>query len=183
MLLVILVLICGNTKDSVINNDKLLIHQTPSKELITVALNIVVNKLDKEKIYTKQQMLNVLNGHYKEHDCNCKNKKRSLIINFTMGEWFEKEKRYCLLSNHEKLKGKCYAGFFKNYHTVEILSKSKIHQSSFAHELLHYFKDHINGPVPFEKMHEPKEFWENLVGFGVNDKIGILNEELKEAGL
>jgi hypothetical protein len=181
ILLVIISFCCGSAGvGNSVNTSKLFIHQTPSKELVTVALNIVINKLDEEKIFTKQQMLNVLNnGHSINHDC--KVKKHSLIISFTMGEWSKEHKKYCLLSEDKDLKGTCYGGFFKNFHTIEMLNKSKIYKSAFAHELLHYFRRHIEGPSA--KGHEPKEFWENLVGYKAEGKIGILNEELKKAGL
>ena len=180
--LIIIAFCCGNTnaiKDN-INISKVYIHQVPSKELVNVALNIVIDKLNKEKIYTKQQMLNVINnGVFKEHNCTMKH--HHLIINFTMGKWSKKHKRYCIFSEDEDLKGMCLIGLFNGYHKISMLTKPKIHQTAFAHELLHYFRRHIDGPSA--KGHEPEEFWERLVGFEAKGEIGILNEELRGAGL
>lgn len=158
-----------------VNTEKLYIYQTPDKSLVVKALNIVIDKLDEKKIFTKEQMLDVLNnGNFKAHDC--KDKDYTLKIIFTMGEWGEKEKRHCIYSNNKRFKGICLMGRFDGLHTIIIQGDQGIHKTSFAHELLHYFRLHIMGE-PF-KNHIHKEFWERLVGFNIS-KIGILNEELK----
>lgn len=180
LLLVLTVLPFGNINAEKTNVDtsKVYIHQIPSKELITVALNIVIDKLDKEKIYTRKQMLHVINdGDFKEHNCKVK---KYLIIDFTMGKWSEKDKRYCIFSKDKNLEGMCLIGLFDGLHIVSVLSNLKIHKTAFAHELLHYFRRHIDGPSA--QGHEPKELWARLVGFE-DKQIGILNEELKKAGL
>jgi hypothetical protein len=148
--------------------------------MINVALNIVIDKLDREGIYTKQQMLNVINnGVFKEH--NYTMKRHHLIINFTMGEWSKEHKRYCIFSKSKDLEGICLRGLYNGYHKISMLTKPKIHQTAFAHELLHYFKQYIDGSS--DKEHKSKEFWDRLVGFKVKGEVGILNEELKKAGL
>ena len=181
ILLVLTVVCCGQVKTAnSVDNNKLYIHKIPNEASIIKATNIIIDKLDKEKIYTKKEMLGVLNsGNFKDH--SCKHESHTLIINFTMGEWSTKEKRYCVFSDTEELKGICLSGLYNGYHSIIIKSNSKIYNTAFAHELLHYFIRYIDGKV--YKRHEPKEFWGNLVGYKVKNKIGILNEELKKVDL
>lgn len=167
--------------DNNIDTGKIYIHQIPDKISIIKAVNIIINTLDKQKIYTKQEMLGVINNGM-DIKSGCKEQKYYLIINFTRGVWSNKYKRFCLFSDSEKLKNICLLGLFNGHHTINIIigESDKIHNTAFAHELLHYFRRHVDGPSM--KGHIPKEFWADLVGFEV-DGIGILNEELKKAGL
>ena len=148
----------------------------PSKDPTIQALNIIIGKLDEEKIFTKKQMLDVIN-------------KYSLKIIFTSGQWNTKFRKYCITSDNKRFENMCLAGLYNGEDTINILNKLSISQSAFAHELLHYFTDHINNSkckkIKDNKLdcHEDKEFWKKFVGdIYLSDK-GILNEELKKAGL
>jgi len=136
-----------------INPDKLQIFTVPSKLDIIKALNVIIYELDKDGIYTKKQMVDVINAvHFENHD-SCKASEHNLYIVFTEGQWSATDKKYCVFAVYTKeLKGICHYGLFDGDHKVTMVHKGKIYKSAFAHEILHYFRKYIDGKTG----HEPK---------------------------
>lgn len=174
---------CSHTSKDI--NHNVYVHQVPSKNDINEALGVIINELDREKIFSKKDMLETIqHNKFKKNHEDCKSKKHKLQIIFVHGEWSEKKKRFCIYSNTSYLKGQCLSGLFDGEHTITMINdkkNNKIYSTSFAHEVLHYFQRYIGGmPARF---HNPPRLWENLVGYKVKNKIGSINEALREKNL
>ena len=154
----------------------------PSKQdNLAKAIKIIINDFDKRKIFTKDQMLDVLQKKFVKKHNNCKEKRHDLQIYFVSGEWSEEYNAYCIYS--DTFKGACLIGLFDGMHTITVVNSknNKIHNTAFAHEMFHYFQRYISD-VP-TVLHEPAHLWRDLVGYKIRDKIGLTNEVLKNEGL
>ena len=154
------------------------IYPSPSQLDTYNALSIILDEFEKNNIYTKKEMLDVLNNFKLIKHRKCKSKNHEMNIVFKTGQWSEEMQRYCLYSENLE-PNKCFNGLFDGKHTISMINKNKIHKTSFAHEVFHYFRKYIDGVSP--KTHEPKQLWKDYVGYKDNN-IGIINEALKEKG-
>lgn len=147
------------------------------------AITIIIDDLDKRGLFKKEDMIRALNEpeHFPRHkDCN--KDKHSLKIEFLDGELNEKGDR-CIYSDAEYLKGKCLVGLFDGHHTIKIVKTKKLHQSSLAHELYHYFQRYLEDEPRPAGEHQPMWTWETVFGFGNWARgIGLVNETLKDKG-
>ena len=138
-----------------INLQNVYVHQTPEKSNVNKALDIIIDEFEKRKVFSKQEMLNIINAKgIKNHD-KCKSSEHKLRIIFVPGEWSKEKKRFCIYSNDEHLKGQCLSGLFNGLHTIQMItdkSNNNIYSTSFAHEVLHYFQKYIRPPSLFHLM-------------------------------
>ena len=153
------------------------IHPFPKQVDVYKALYIILDEFEADGLYTKEKMSNVLNSNDLRRHWSCKSKDHHIEIVFETGSWSKKHQRYCIYS--PSFKDKCLVGLFNGYHRISMINKDRIHNTSFAHELLHYFRKYIDGVSP--RNHNPKILWKGYVGHDV-DGIGIVNEALKKKG-
>jgi hypothetical protein len=180
----IFLFLCGCTFNSVsINKDNFYIYQVPEEKYIVEALNIIFSEFVEQEIYTKDQVLDIINNKSLNKYKGCKSSKHKLRVIFMKGTWSDEKRKFCVYSDHESLKGMCLSGLFNGAHTVRMIigKDEKIHKTALAHEVFHYLQIHIDGASAED--HEPRKLWEDLVGYHVKEKIGTINEALKEADL
>lgn len=153
------------------------------KNEVERALKIIINELDILNVFSKKQMFNVINKlKYTGHN-HCKDKNHNLRITFVKGEYSENFSRNCIPTTNKKFSNLCVSGLFDGTHNIRVLRRNnvRLHKTSLAHELIHYFAQHI--PDSKIKAHKPKSFWTKFVGFQAKGEVGILNERLKKEGL
>jgi hypothetical protein len=72
--------------------------------------------------------------------------------------------------------------FERNTNAITLVKRDKLHKTSLAHELFHYFNANINGKIwTCDTKHEPLKMWQKLFGLWV-EEIGSVNETLKTKG-
>jgi len=177
--MIVLLLLSLTTCSHLQSQDK---YISPNKYNIQKALDIVVDEFNKKEIFNKEQMLSVLQKNFITKHKKCESENHNLNVVFIKGKWSEKKKRFCIFSKEKYFKEKCLKGLFDGNHTITMINSenNKIYNTSFAHEMLHYFQKYISGISP--KKHLPIKLWENLVGYKTN-KIGSVNIILKKADL
>ena len=132
------------------------------------AMLVVIDELDKRGIYNRKDMVNVIN-----------NKKLRIVI--TSGVREKNGNRKCLYTKNIYFKDKCLSGYFNGDNIIVILKRDKLHNSSLAHEMFHFFQHELGGGK--QREHFPKELWQELFGFDVSNSIGSINIALKKVGL
>lgn len=172
IIIMVLSIICGcfthmpNVSIKINNID---IYNYEQDENIYKAINIVIEELDKEGIYTKEQMYNAI-----------KNASSPLKIVFLNGVYNKDTKTYCIYKDDENLRNKCLAGYFSGSFQIEVIRTELLSNSAFAHEIFHYMQWHVGRESNTD--HQPRHLWERLFGFNVLG-IGKINEVLKKEGL
>ena len=147
------------------------------------AIIIIIDDLDKRGLFKEEDMIRALNEPEKfERHKDCNKEDHSLKIEFVDGETNDKGNR-CIYSDAEYLKGQCLVGLFDGSHTIKIVKTDKLHQSSLAHELYHYFQRYLEDEPRPAGEHQPIWTWETVFGFGSWARgIGLVNETLKDKG-
>ncbi len=172
IILVVLAIICGcfaHMPERTIKINNINIYNYEHNESIYRAINIVIEELDKEGIYTKQQMYDAITDA-----------KSPLKIVFLDGIYNKDTKTYCIYKDDENLKNKCLSGYFSGSHQIEVIKTELLSNSSLAHEIFHYMQWHVGKENTTD--HQPRTIWERLFGFNVPG-LGKINEVLKEEGL
>lgn len=184
ILCLIAVMSCAhcNTHNAIDSGKIDLVDDHYSKETVVKALEIVIEELSKQKVYSMAEMYSVING-FKQRSKLGTAFPHPLVIEIVDGVPHKDatKKTTCIYVTSEKFEGQCLAGYFDGWYSIQILYQDKLHKTALAHEMLHYFKKHLD--KEYRSGHEPKEQWEKLVGYKKKGSIGIINEALKKHNL
>lgn len=154
-------------KSSMIYKSSFHLYDKTIHSNVQKALAIVVRDLDKASIYKKEDMIGLLN-----------NKKIDIV--FTDGIK-DKSGSRCIYSDTKHLKGQCLSGYYDGKKKIMIIRYAMLCDSSFAHEMYHYFQHYLGGGK--SEKHHPKRIWKRLFGYKVKDSKGSVNDSLKAVGL